>query len=372
MKILIFTFLAFIAIGMPEGALGIAWPSMRYDLGQGLGALGFISISSLSAYTLASFLAPLIKLEESMKTTIGLIFMSLAFFLFANAHNFYILLIFSFLAGFSIGFVDTSVNTFMTRNFTSRYINWLNCFFGVGATISPLIFAAVTWRIGYNILSAIMLMIGLAVLKSMLLGLWKVTPMEDDEDVETSCEIKENKLVNFLNVFLFFLMAGIEYSIGMLTVTVLIESRGLYLANAGMYPALYFSFTIIGRVIFGILAKYYSNMNLLRIGFILASIGLMILLYSSNIFSMVFLGFGMGPVFPCLMHETKKRVPKNKLDKQIGYQLAGLGLGSGIIGLVLSNLLEIFIEILFPVALILLFVMFLLNEKANNITNKKI
>jgi len=369
MKILIFTFLSFIAIGLPEGALGIAWPSIRDDLGQGLGALGFVSISSLSAYSLASFLVPRIKLESSIKTVTGLFLMAVAFFLFANAPSFYMLLAFSVFAGFSISIVDTSVTSFMTKNFTSRYINWLNCFFGIGATIAPLIFAGVTWRMGYMIIAGVMVIIGIAVFKSMLLGLWKIEPMQESEETY-ECQVKENKLVKHSNALLFFLMAGIEYSIGMLTVTVLIESRGIYLAQAGVYPAVYFAFTIIGRIIFGILAKYYSNMSLLRIGFILTAVGLVILLYSSNIIAMTLLGFGLGPVFPCLMHETKKRVPKNQLDKQIGYQLAGLGIGSGIIGLTLSNLLEIFIEILFPAALVLLFLMFLLNEKANLLMKK--
>ena len=361
MKILIFTFLSFIAIGLPEGALGIAWPSIRDELGLSVSYIGYISIFSLVSYSIASFVVPKIKLNDSIKAVIGLFLMSLAFMLFSISQSFMFILIFAAFAGFSIAIVDIAVNSFMTKNFTSRYANWLNCFFGVGATISPLVFSAVMWRYGYKIISLAMFLIGLLVLYSLIKRFWNVTPMKDESIYVDGIEPK--KIVKHINAALFFLMAGIEYSIGMLTITILIESRSIYLAYAGSFTAVYFAFTITGRIVFGILAKYINNMNLLRIGFLIASMGLITIIFTNNIFAMVLLGLGMGPVFPCLMHETKARA-KN-LEKQIGYQLASLGMGSAIIGFSLSNLIEYFMEILFPLALIMLIIMFLLNERAN-------
>ena len=366
MKILIFTFLSFIAIGLPEGALGIAWPSIRDELGLSVSYIGYISIFSLVSYSMASFVVPKIKLHDSIKAVVGLFLMSVAFMLFGLAYNFIFILIFAAFAGFSIAIIDIAVNSFMTKNFTSRYVNWLNCFFGVGATISPLIFGTVAWRAGYKIISLTIFLIGILVLYSKVKRFWNVTPMKEEASYK---KVSENKVVKHINAALFFLMAGIEYSIGMLTITVLIESRSINLQYAGTFTATYFAFTIVGRIIFGILAKYINNMNLLRIGFLAAATGLITITFTSNIFSMVLLGLGMGPVFPCLMHETKSRVKKENLERQIGYQLASLGMGSAIIGFSLSNLIEYFMEFLFPIALIILVIMALLNEKANHYIN---
>ncbi len=42
---------AFIALGMPDSLLGIAWPTMRADFGVPLDMLGTLLIGSVSGYT---------------------------------------------------------------------------------------------------------------------------------------------------------------------------------------------------------------------------------------------------------------------------------------------------------------------------------
>src|SRR5438309_101434 len=45
---------AFVVLGMPDGALGVAWPSIRHDLGLPLSALGLLLLASLAGFLLVS------------------------------------------------------------------------------------------------------------------------------------------------------------------------------------------------------------------------------------------------------------------------------------------------------------------------------
>ena len=46
--------LAFVALGLPDGLLGVAWPSIRRDFGLPLDALGGLLVSFTSGYVVSS------------------------------------------------------------------------------------------------------------------------------------------------------------------------------------------------------------------------------------------------------------------------------------------------------------------------------
>jgi MFS family permease len=46
--------LAFVALGLPDGLLGVAWPSMRQNFGLQLDALGGLLVSFTSGYVVSS------------------------------------------------------------------------------------------------------------------------------------------------------------------------------------------------------------------------------------------------------------------------------------------------------------------------------
>ena len=50
-------FLAFIALGMPDGLLGVGWPSIRAGFGIPLEALGVLLFTSMVGYLISSFLS---------------------------------------------------------------------------------------------------------------------------------------------------------------------------------------------------------------------------------------------------------------------------------------------------------------------------
>ena len=58
--LIILAYIAFIALGMPDGLLGVAWPSIRADFSIPLDAVGVLILSSMAGYLTSSFLSGLL------------------------------------------------------------------------------------------------------------------------------------------------------------------------------------------------------------------------------------------------------------------------------------------------------------------------
>ena len=50
-------FLAFISLGLPDGLLGVAWPSMSDDFARPIDALGLLVAIQTSGYLFSSFMS---------------------------------------------------------------------------------------------------------------------------------------------------------------------------------------------------------------------------------------------------------------------------------------------------------------------------
>ena len=68
--LLVLIYLAFISLGLPDGLLGVAWPSMRQDLLQPLAAVGLIS----ATVTISAALSAQIMSRQSSVSSSGMCF----------------------------------------------------------------------------------------------------------------------------------------------------------------------------------------------------------------------------------------------------------------------------------------------------------
>jgi len=168
---------------------------------------------------------------------------------------------------------------------------------------------------------------------------------------------------SFMQLFAFFMQSGVEGAMFFWITSVMQEARGLDVSASGMHPTAFFAAIVAGRIIFGVLAKYMSNTAIIRVGLGLAVIGLGTIMFVSSPAATFLAGFGFAPVFPTLMHATKSRFAPEALNKLVGYQIAAAGAGVAIIsptvGLVLGN---VSLEALFPIAIGLAVVVFVINE----------
>jgi len=365
-------YLSFIALGFFDGAFTVAWPVLRYDMQLQLEQAGVLIIVNAIFWTLSgSQIGRLLRYVSSEKLTLsGIIALTLAFFGFSLADSFVALMFVSGLAGLGSGMIDSSLNSYMARNFSSRHMNWLHCCWSMGAAISPIIMSqmimSASWRTGYVSLAAIQGVIAVFVLISILRGAWIMRHGKAHED--RASDTKKTHFLTqvrfqYMHMAIFFLFMGVDYSIGFWTTSVLLESRGLDIEHAGMYPAVYFSSIMFGRIVSGYFAKYFRNITMIRIGFLLAITGIVTLMYSTNLFSMSLIGLGLAPVYPCLMHETSRRFAPEILAKLVGYQVAAASLGVAILGPTTGLILtRVSLEALFPIAIVFAVLVLLINE----------
>ena len=134
-------YVSFISLGLPDGILGVAWPAIRADMGQPLAAVGAITIAMTISSATASYFAGAIakRVGTGAVVATSCLMTALALIGFAYAPSFGWLVALAVPLGLGAGAVDASLNHFVAAHYSSRHMNWLHGFWGVGATTGPLI-----------------------------------------------------------------------------------------------------------------------------------------------------------------------------------------------------------------------------------------
>ena len=361
----------FIVLGMVDGAFGVAWPYIRAGMGLPLEQAGIVMIvqaffSALTSSRLGR-ISKYISLEKI--DFIGTTAMALGFLGFSFAPNFTTFVFFSALVGMGTGLIDSSLNAFMVKSFSSRHLNWLHCFWGFGASISPILMTqmilAFTWRAGYASIAVAQGAVAFIVLLVLLKGGFKKVEKNQEEALHASLDRQylTKKRHIFIAVASFFLYTGIEHSIGFWISSILLESRGMVLEVVGMYPAVYFASIALGRMAVGFFANKFSDSAIIRFGFLLAFAGIAFVSITGSIVGMALIGLGFAPIFPCLIHSTSNRFGPEILTRLVGYQVAAAGAGVAILSPLIGQVLaRVSLEALFPITMAMVVVGLLMNE----------
>ena len=148
--------LAFVALGLPDGLLGVAWPSIRRDFGLQLDALGGLLVSFTSGYVVSSAVGGRLVSELGLARLLAASCLTTAASLvgYALAADWWLVVLFGVSAGAGAGGIDTGINTYAATHHGPRMLNWLHACYGVGAAMGPaimtVVFAAhLSWRWGY-------------------------------------------------------------------------------------------------------------------------------------------------------------------------------------------------------------------------------
>lgn len=355
-------YLSFIALGMPDGALGLAWPIIREDMGMPLEALSVLTtVASISYITISSQNGRLSKyMGTDKKNLLGLSLLVMAYLAFSIAPNFVVLVIMTIFAGTGAGLIDTGLNDFMSKNFSSRYMNWMHCFWGMGAAISPIIMAQMIliggWRMGYAAVAGLQGFVAVLVVFTIIKGVWKREESKEEASAEgEKAQAEERRYLSagkhgFLQMLAFFLLVGAEGSLALWISSIMIESRGMTVEAASIFPATFFACIMIGRFAFGFVADKLSNMSIMRIGMALNAVGVLVLATTGSVAGMAMAGLGMAPMFPCLLHESSYRFAPSDLSKLVGYQMAAAGAGGATFALLMGQVLSrVSLEALYPI-----------------------
>jgi len=149
---------AFIALGLPDGMLGTAWPSVRHsfhlpleDLGVVLlaGTVGAVAISAVSGLVIERIgIARTVMLGGAMAATGAIVLvLSPAFWTFVLGGA---------AIGVSAALIDGSINSALALAGRNRLLNLVHGSYGIGTAVGPLVVTGavllVSWRPAYGFL----------------------------------------------------------------------------------------------------------------------------------------------------------------------------------------------------------------------------
>lgn len=343
--LLIIIYLAFISLGLPDSLLGAAWPVMQKDLGAPLETAGLLFMTIAAGTILSSLVSGNIlkRFGTGKVTFVSVLLTAGALLGFHFAPSVVWLVICAIPLGLGAGAVDAGLNSYVATNYKAHHMSWLHCFWGVGATLGPIIMAQFitggnSWRSGYFSIGIIQF--ALAIILLVTLPLWnkvsKNSSMIVNKETEASKsdihneDRKELKPIQIKGVKLalasFLFYCGVEATIGLWGSSFLVNVKGLSAATAAGWVSLYYAGITIGRFITGFITFKMTNRTLIRMGQMIALSGAVILfLPLPSTFSLVgfiIIGLGLAPIFPCMLHETPTRFGKKHSQTIMGYQMA--------------------------------------------------
>ncbi len=342
-------FIAFISLGLPDGLMGVAWPSVRAEFKQPLDSLGYMLVAAMIGYMTSSFISGKIMARLGVG---GLLAASCALtggslLGYTLAPGWPVMVALAVFAGFGGGAIDAGINTYIATHFKESLMQWLHASFGVGITLGPIIMTVGLnntgmWRTGYWVVGTAQVL--LAVCFVLTASMWRngtSTRVEGERkltDYRTPMQETLREPRAWLSILLFFLYTGMEVILGNWAYSLLTESRGIAPQVAGFWTGSYwFTFTV-GRVLAGLYANRIGGRKLVAGSLMLALAGALLLWWNpSNTVSLIgvaTVGFAIAPVFPALVSLTADRVGAKHAANTIGMQISAAGLG----GSVLSSL----------------------------------
>jgi fucose permease len=385
--LILLAFIAFIALGLPDGLLGVGWPSIRSDFSISLDSMGMLLFTATLGYLTSSFfngkliayfgVGGLLAVSCAL-TGVTLIGYSLA-------PSWIIMVLLGITAGLGAGAIDAGLNTYVAANFNEGLMQWLHASYGVGATLSPLTmsFAIVSlnsWRLGYDIVGGFQILLAICFWFS--LPLWKTekrTAITNENkkltDYKTSYMETLRQPRVWLSILLFILYTGVEVSLGAWAYTLLTESRGIEPALAGLLTGSYWGFFTIGRFSAGLYARRIKLHTLIYSSILLAMTGVIMLWWNpSEIVSLIGIGLtglAIAPIFPGLMSGTSERVQPCYAANTIGMEMSAAGIGAAAVPAAIGILAENTSLEIIPVCLFVVFCTLLALYTYTVITGKK-
>lgn len=333
-------FLAFVSLGLPDGLLGVSWPSIRSDLGMPLDALGLLVGFQTAGYLLSSSLSGRLLSIMSIGNVLALSTLAAALALlgFAATPSWPLLLAFGFLAGLAGGAVDAGLNAYGASHFSARILNWLHASFGVGTTLGPLVVTAVfssggVWRWSYVIVGSGQLLLALTFFSTRKRWLQVVEVGGLSGSPANAARTRDTlrRPVVWLGMLTFFVYAGVELVTAQWSYSLLTLHRGVSVATAGLLVSLYWGSLMVGRVLFGVVADRVPLVRTLRACIAASVVGaLLFWLEPTELLSylgLMVVGFSIAPIFASLISLTPRRLGGEHANNAIGFQIAAAGLG---------------------------------------------
>lgn len=240
------------------------------------------------------------------------------------------------LAGFGNGLADAGWNAWLgDMPKANEILGFLHAFYGLGATVSPLIATSmiVKAHLGWYIFYYIML--GLAVAELILgtIAFWSATgkvyrdvnPITNDRKGGKLRQAVSSKITWILSAFLL-TYVGIEVAVGGWVVTYMIQIRHAAPFAAGMSATGFWLGMTVGRVVLGFITPRIGEKWAILLYFTLSLVAHLIFwlvpIFPLSATAVAFEGFFLGPMFPAAVVAVAKLLPKDLHVGCIGFAAA--------------------------------------------------
>ncbi|MER5701535.1 MFS transporter [Micromonospora sp. NPDC002296] len=358
-SLLLLAYLAFVSLGLPDGLIGVGWPSIRADFDVPTEAVGLVLTAGTVGYLTSSVLAgfTLARLGVGRLLAGSTLLASLALTGYATSPVLAVMTACALVLGLGSGAIDSGLNAYAAGAFGPRHMNWMHAFFGLGVAIGPLIMTGalangLSWRWGYGLVAAAQL--ALAAAFALTVRAWRErgaggpgSPDPGPQEAAAPVRVRETLRLPavWLGSLAFAVYVAIEIAAGLWAFLLLTEGRGLTAGVAGVCVSGYWGSLFVGRVVQGIGSERLGAAKVLRGSLLGMVAGTALIALPAPawvaVAGLLVLGFAAAPVFPLLMLTTAERVGAAHADRTIGVQIAVAGLGGALvptgIGVLVSN-----------------------------------
>jgi len=353
-------YISFISLGLPDSLLGSAWPSMYDSLNVPLYYAGFISMIIAGGTVISSVLSERIirRFGTGIVTAVSVFMTAAALIGFSVSHSFPALCLCAIPLGLGAGSVDAALNNYVALHYKARHMSWLHCFWGIGASIGPIIMSSFlirqnSWNSGYRAIGVIQFC--LVVILFISLPLWEKSKSRGDTP--------QSKSVRFSNLFhitgvkeiliAFFCYCTIETITGLWGASYLVMEKGISPETAARWISLYYIGITSGRFISGFVTMKLSNRQMVRLGQIIIGCGIVVLVLPFGNVTLLpglfMIGLGCAPIYPSMLHETPRNFGGEYSQAIMGIQMGSAYIGTTIMPPIFGRLASFMGFSIFPV-----------------------
>ena len=357
-------YIAFISLGLPDSLLGSGWPAMRADLGVPVSYMGIVSMVISGGTIVSSLFSDSLtrKCGARVVTAVSVLLTAVALLGFSFSGKFWMLIVFAIPYGLGAGAIDAALNNYVALHYKAKHMSWLHCFWGVGTIVSPFVMsyalATSTWHNGYRIVGFVQL--GIAALLLLTLPVWKVNQnaaAETQKKIGLPAAVKIRG-VPFLLIGFFAYCAAEATTMGWAS-TYFAEVKGVSADQAAQYASLFYIGITVSRFLSGFVSEKLGDRKLILTGTAILTFGILLLMIPAAsgvaIAGFIVIGFGCGPIYPCIIHSTPYNFGAENSGAIIGIQMASAYVGStfmpplfGLLGNKISfSILPVYIFIFF-------------------------
>lgn len=333
-------YLIFVSLGLPDSLLGSGWPKMQVEFGVPSSYAGYVFMMISAMTIISALLSPKLiqRLHVKWIVTVSIMLTIFGLLGFSFCTQYWMLLVCAIPYGLGAGAIDAAMNHYVANNYSGAVMNFLHCFYGVGAIISPYLMALAIkvahWNEGYRWTAFLQIGILLVVISSW--SLWQQNDSKADESKIDSAGIKETiKQPGVMAT----LLAFFAYSAGEATCFLWVPSyfagtrTGISSELVASFGSLIFGGLMIGRLIAGFIANRLGDRRMIRSGTMVELIGILLTAlpikgYLVAAIGFLIIGIGMGPIYPSIQHMAPINFGKRYSAAVIGLQMAFAYTGS--------------------------------------------